>query len=124
VRTFTTKWFRRWAGKHGVTDNTLLVAVDEMRRGLIDADLGGHVVKKRVPLPGRGKRSGARTIVAFRDSHHVFFIYGFAKNERDNIDPDELDAFRLLAKELQSYDAERLTRAIRAGELYEVISNA
>jgi len=45
-----------------------------MRRGLIDADLGGHLVKKRVPLPGRGKSGGARTIVAFRAGHHTFYL--------------------------------------------------
>ena len=56
-----------------------------MARGLIDARLSRQVVKKRVPLPGRGKRGGARTLVAFRQDDNAFFIFGFAKNERTNV---------------------------------------
>lgn len=124
MRLFVTKWFARWARKQLVMDATLRVAVEEMANGLIDADLGGHVVKKRLALPGRGKRGGARVIVAFRIGHHTFFIYGFAKNERDAIADDELEGFRILARELHGYDAEQLERAIAAGELKEVLPDA
>jgi len=49
-----------------------------MEQGLVDADLGGHVMKKRVALPGRGKSSGARTNIACQVEDKAFFIYGFA----------------------------------------------
>jgi hypothetical protein len=124
VRVFKTKWFSRWARKQGVEDAALLTAVAEMAAGLVDADLGGHVVKKRIPLPGRGKRGGARCIVAYWSDHHTFFVYGFAKNERDNIDADELEAFRILAADLQRYDAASIAQAIEADQLSEVISDA
>lgn len=124
MRTLKTKWSSRWARKHAVTDDVLRAAVDEMSRGLVDADLGGHVVKKRLPLPGRGKRGGARTIVAFRTGRHTFFVYGFAKNERDTIDADELDGFRVLADALQHYGDRQLQQAIEAGELNEVLPHA
>jgi len=52
-----------WGRKVGIGDEVLCAAVEEMIQGLIDADLGGRVFKKRVPVPGRGKRGGARTIV-------------------------------------------------------------
>ena len=68
-----------------------------MEQGLIDARLGGQVVKKRVGLRGRGKRGGARTLVAFRQDDKAFFIYGFAKSERANVSGDELKALKLLA---------------------------
>ncbi len=124
MRIFATKWFSRWAGKQGVTAAALRKAVDEIRRGLIDADLGGHVVKKRVALAGRGKRGGARVIVAFHMGRHTFFVYGYAKNTRDNIDADELAALQALANELLGYSAEKLSKATEAGELDEVSNHA
>jgi hypothetical protein len=35
-----------------------------MANGLIDADLGGGIVKKRIALPGQGKRGSTRTLLA------------------------------------------------------------
>jgi hypothetical protein len=63
-RVFKTKHFSRWMRKTDLTGRTLSDAVKEIVCGLIDADLGAGVVKKRVALPGRGKRGGARTLVA------------------------------------------------------------
>lgn len=65
-----------------------------MRRGLVDADLGGCVFKKRVALPGRGKSGSVRTLLGFQQGHHVFLIYGFAKCARANISNAELRALR------------------------------
>jgi hypothetical protein len=73
-------------------------AASEVANGLADA-LGGYVYKKRVALPGRGKRGGARTVLAFRRGSAAFFIYGYPKNERANITDRELVALRRLAKE-------------------------
>ena len=85
MRIFKTKWFARWAYTEGVADAALLSAVEEMSRGLIDANLGGHVFKKRVGINGRGKRGGLRTLLAFRVGERAFFVFGFAKNERANV---------------------------------------
>jgi hypothetical protein len=76
--------------KSGVSDTALCAAVIEMAQGLIDADLGGGVVKKRVSLPGRGKRGGARAIVATNKGDRWFFLHGFAKTERENVSAEEL----------------------------------
>ena len=84
MRIFKNKVFNKWAEKEGLSDDTLRVAVDEMERGLIDADLGGHVVKKRVAVGGRGKSSGVRTLLAYKSGDKAFFVYGFAKNARMN----------------------------------------
>ena len=91
-----------------------------MKNGLVDADLGGHVYKKRVSLVGRGKRGGARTLIAFRIGETAFFLYGFAKNSRANISDKELKALRLLAGELMGYTEAALSKAAKAGELIEV----
>jgi hypothetical protein len=122
MRIFKTKWFHRWAAKEGLTEAVLHGAAVELVQGLGDA-LGGYVYKKRIALPGRGKRGGARTLVAYRSGQAVFFMYGFPKNERANIESDELKALRLLAKELLGYSEQGLARAVEAGELIEVSDN-
>ena len=55
-RVFKTRHFGRWMRKKELTDDALCAAVMEMAQGLIDADLGCGVVKKRIGLAGRGKR--------------------------------------------------------------------
>jgi hypothetical protein len=123
MRVFKTKWFARWADNEGMTDAGLLYAVDEMSRGLIDANLGGHVFKKRVGIRGRGKSGGLRTLLALRVGERAFFVFGFAKNERANVSDKELQALKLLASQLLDYDARALREALHAGELYEVESD-
>lgn len=90
MRIYKTKVFDRWLKKTELTDADLIQAVNEMNNGLIDVDLGEQVFKKRIALPGRGKRSGVRTLVASKIQDQWFFLYGFAKNERDNISDQEL----------------------------------
>jgi hypothetical protein len=79
-----------------------------MAAGLIEADLGGHVFKKRVAAPGRGKSGSARGVVATNLGSRWFFVYGFEKNERANIDDRELAAFQQLAGVLLRLDGSRL----------------
>jgi len=119
MRVFKTRAFSRWAGAEGLGDDALVAAVLEMEAGLIDAELGGQVVKKRVAPPGRGRR-GTRTLVAFRRAEKAFFIYGFNKTERANIGILELKALKLLAKELLGYPRRVLSKAMQAGELIEI----
>lgn len=120
MRIFKTRQFDKWADKEGLTDPALKAAVAEMENGLIDADLGGHVVKKRVALPGRGKSGGARTLLAYRSGKRAFFLYGFAKNERDNIDDKELKALKQLAVVLLGLGSTELAHALTEGKLIEV----
>ncbi len=89
-RVFKTRHFSRWMRKTELIDQVLCAAVSEMEKGLIDADLGGGVVKKRVPLPDRGKSGSTRTLVATNKGNRWFFVFGFEKNERANVSP--LDA--------------------------------
>ncbi|AEF56343.1 type II toxin-antitoxin system RelE/ParE family toxin [Marinomonas posidonica] len=123
MRIFKNKAFHRWAIKEGLADSALITAVDEIEKGLVDADLGGHVFKKRVALGGRGKSAGARTLLAYRFGQRAFFMYGFAKNSRANIDADELRALRRLAKELLEYSDIELIIAIEHGAFIEVKNN-
>jgi hypothetical protein len=101
-------------------DSALCAAVAEMAQGLIDADLGGGIVKKRIGLAGRGKRGGARTLVATNKGSRWFFVFGFEKNERANIAEDELEALKAMAEELLARTEPQLTKAIRDGALQEI----
>ncbi len=120
MRAFKTRAFARWASRESLNDAVLACAAVELAAGLIDARLGGHVVKKRVALPGRGKRGGARVLVVLRQNEKAFFVYGFSKNERASIGDTELRALKLLARELLNYSPALLTQAINAGELIEI----
>lgn len=119
-RVFTIRHFRRWMRKTGLSEAALCAAVAEMGQGLIDADLGGGVVKKRVPLPGRGKSGGARTLVATNRDDRWFFLYGFAKNERDNVSNDELEALQRLAADLLRLSPKDLGAEAASGSLREI----
>jgi len=122
MRILKTRIFDRWANNEGLTDQVLVAAGDEMEQGLVDAALGGHVYKKRVALPGHGKRGGSRTLLAYQSKDKAFFIFGFAKNERANINAKELKALKLLAKELLSYSNKKLEQAIKINELIEIVA--
>jgi len=98
-RVLKTRFFCRWMRKTTLTDELLCLAVQEMRKGLIDADLGAGVVKKRIAVPGRGKRGGARTLVATNKDTRWLFLFGFEKNVRANIRADEKEALQALAQD-------------------------
>lgn len=119
-RVFKTRHFSRWMRKTELTDRALCQAVEEMARGLIDADLGGDIVKKRVGLAGRGKRGGARTLVATNKGNRWFFVFGFEKNERANISDEELEALQDVAADLLARTARQLNEAIEDDSLQEI----
>jgi len=112
--------FSKWAAKEGLTDEVLKAAVTEMENGLIDADLGGNVYKKRAAIDGQGKSGGLRTILAFKVRNKSFFMFGFAKNQQDNVNKKELKALKLMAKNLLGYSNKKLNNALNASELIEV----
>ncbi len=123
MRIFYTREFGRAIIDTDLGESDLVTAAAEMNAGLWDATLGGQVYKKRVALTGRGKRGGARTLVAFRRADRVFFMYGFAKNQRANITPREKKALKRMAKELLGYEQRQLDAALKHGELIEIEVN-
>jgi len=119
-RVFKTRHFCRWMRKTDLTDDSLCNAVREMADGLIDADLGAGLVKKRVGLAGRGKRGGARTLVATNKGSLWFFVFGFEKNERANISAEEKQALQDLAQDLLARQPAQLDAAATEGALQEI----
>lgn len=117
---FKTRHFSRWMRKTELSDSALCAAVTEMTQGLIDADLGGGVVKKRVGVAGRGKRGGVRTLIATNKHNKWFFVYGFEKNQRDNISDNELEALQKIAKDWLTRTPSQLAVALTQGLLQEI----
>lgn len=123
AKKFKTRPFVRWLKKSGIANSDLCRAVDEMRQGLIDADLGGDLYKKRVAIGSKGKRGGARTIVAMNARGRWFFLYGFNKNERANINQRELMALQYLATDLLALSTKQLETAVEDNSLEEICSD-
>jgi hypothetical protein len=123
IRAFKTRHFSRWMRKMELTDNSLCAAVLEMAQGLIDADLGGGVVKKRVGLAGRGKRGGARTLVATNKGNRWFFLFGFEKNDRANISAEEKEALQSIARDLLARTGKDLDAQVEDGTLQEICND-
>lgn len=103
-----------------LSDAALCRSVMEMEAGLVDADLGGGLFKKRVALPGRGKRGSVRAIIATQRGGHWFFLFGYEKNERAAITNAERDALQLYASEFLKMSPAQLKRAVEYGDLQEI----
>ena len=123
MRIFKNKWFIRYARKEKIDDTALCESIGRAEKGLIDADLGGGLIKQRVARHGEGRSSGYRTIVAFRKGDKSFFIYGFAKNELDNISASDLLLLRRVARNYLQRNEAALRVLTGDRELQEVVIN-
>lgn len=120
VRVFVVKAFRRFQRKERITDEALCEAIERAERGLVDADLGGGLVKQRVARAGQGKSGGYRTIIAYRMGDRSVFLFGFAKSARDNIsEADRKDLTDFGAMWLAAHDDE-IASAITDDKLWEL----
>ena len=119
-RILKTRTFNRWLRKTLLTDAALLKAIDEMEQGLVDADLGGNIYKKRVALPGRGKSGSTRTLIATNRQNRWFFMFGFEKNDKENITQAELAYLQEVSQIFLGYSSDELQLAIDKGEFLEV----
>jgi len=121
LRVLKNRGFGRAARKNGLTDQALCAAVAEIEAGLIDARLGGSLLKKRIAKGSRGKSGGFRIIVAYRQHDRLVFLYVFGKNERDNITEQERLAFSEIGDEYMRLTAEKLNELVVKGTLIEVV---
>lgn len=112
--------FNRWMKKADLSDQALIQAVNEMKQGLIDADLGKGLFKKRVSLPGRGKRGAARTLLASNKKGRWIFLFGFQKNDRENITTQEREALQELSSDLLGFSDAEIKTAVTRRDLLEV----
>lgn len=123
MKIFKNAWFERFAKKQKLDDTALRDAILRAEKGLIDADLGGGVIKQRVARPGQGKSGGYRTIILYRKADRAFFVYGFAKSQQSNISNEEQAAFKQAAQYILGLSEEHLAEMIRKGQFSEVKDN-
>jgi len=108
------------ARKEGISDSVLKRAVELAENGLVDADLGGGVIKQRMARSGQGKSGGYRAILFFRRGDMAVFVYGFSKSQLENISKQEERAFREAAQFVLALSAEQLRALIERGDYMEV----
>lgn len=120
---YRSKAFTRLAGREGLTDADICQAVAEMNRGLIDANLGAGLFKKRIAMPGQGKRGSWRALLGFQTGKKAFFLYLFPKSSRDNIEDNEMKAMKSLTKYYLTLKPSEIKVALQCGELNEVNCN-
>ena len=110
----------QFAAREKISDLALCEAVARAERGLIDADLGGGVIKQRIARPNRGRSGGYRSIVLFRSGERAFFVFGFAKNQMENIDRNDLKIYRRTAQFTLALDDEEIQELLDTKEIIEV----
>ena len=120
MRVFKNRYITRYTAKQGITDADLLEAVQRAESGLIDADLGGGVIKQHIARQGQGRSGGYRSIILFKQGDRAFFVYAFAKNDRENIDRRELGQLKRTATTYLNYTADELTLLINNGTITEI----
>ena len=120
MQIFKNTWFQRIARREKITDEILRDAIARAEKCTIDADLGGNAIKQRIARVGQGKSGGYRTIIIYKKEDKAFFVYGFAKSERENIDKNEIDVFKKSAKELLALSDKHIQELIENGALTEV----
>lgn len=120
MQIFKTKWFMRYVRKERIEDDSLREAIERAERGLVDADLGGGIIKQRVARTGQGRSGGYRMLIAYCSGNRAFFIFGISKSKQDNISEDELTTLREIGAAWLDANTEQLKLAIKEGLLKEI----
>lgn len=123
MQIFKTKWFARFARKEGIEDQTLIDAIREISSGLVDADYGGGLIKKRIARDGGGKSGGYRSIIAYRSETRTVFMYCFAKSDKANLSHSEVTAYKTAASLYLGFNTAQIAEAVKKHELEEVLDN-
>ena len=123
-RIYKNRWFAKFASREAISDAALVEAIDRARRGLIDADLGGGLIKQRVARQGGGKSGGYRTLVIFRHERSAIFVFGFAKSSLANLNATELRAFKHAARIMLALTQAQIDIEVREARLFEVKDDA
>lgn len=121
TRILMNRWFQRFAAKERIGSQALIEAIERANRGLIDADLGGGVIKQRVARPGQGRSGGYRTLILFRVGSRAVFAFGFAKSDQANIAPADLALLKNTASMTLGLTEDDIARLVATGQLIEVL---
>ena len=117
---YKNKPFARFAKKARISDADLWKAAHLANEGMMDADLGGGVIKQRIARAGEGKSGGSRSIILFKKDDRAVYVYGFEKKDLANIRSNELEAFRELAQVILGYTKAEIMKRVQDGALFQV----
>ncbi len=120
MRIFKNKQFTRFSTKEGISDSKLCEAVKDIEAGKIDADYGGGVIKQRIARFNKGKSGGYRVVILYRLGDKAFFVYGFPKSKRGNINEAEERGLKKLAKVTFAFSDNEIAKLVETGEYKEV----
>lgn len=122
MRVFKNKWFNHWTRHEEIADAVLLKAAEEIAGGLVEADLGGGLFKKRLPRQGGGKSGGYRVLVGYKkpNAERIIFLYAFAKSDKANISDREKSALIFAAESFVSATDERVAVLLSTNVIWEV----
>lgn len=124
TRIYKNRWFAKFATREGISDATLVAAIEQANRGMLDADLGGGLIKQRVAREGGGKSGGYRTLVFFRHGERAIFAFGFAKSDKANLSAVELRTYKQAAKIVLTLTQAQIDTEVREGRMFEVNDDA
>ncbi len=120
MKNLMTKHFSKWASKQKIPKDELSKTLKELEFGNFEANLGGHIYKKRIRFQGQGKSGSGRTIICYKREDKAIFVHGFSKNEKPNLSPKELNVFKEMAKVLLGLSPDAIEAAIKNGDFIEV----
>jgi len=120
MKKLKTKWFNKWAKKQKLSNERLLLAIEDMQNNLSSVNLGGGLYKIRVSLEHSGKSSAFRTIVVYKENDRAVMVYGFMKKEQENLSASELKSFKTLSKDILALSDEALIHAIENKVFIEI----
>ena len=118
MNAFETRWFKKWSEKKGLMDDDLRDALERTIKGSGVVDLGGNVYKIRIAKNGQGRSGGFRTILIYKKGKRSLFIYGFEKNNQDNIDKGTLADYKKYATTFLDYTETDINRLVDNGTIF------
>ncbi len=124
MRVLKSRAFDRFARTTHIADADLWEAVERAEKGLVDANLGGGVIKQRIARARKGKSGGFRSIIFYKSNTLAVFVFGFEKRNLENISPSELRTFKDAAKVVLKLTENELGAAIEYGAYIEVAKPA
>jgi hypothetical protein len=120
LRIYKNKWFDKFARKESINDSTLFQVIQNVEKRQSESDLGGGVIKQRIARFNEGKSGGYRSIIFYRKGDKAFFVYGFAKNEKETLEDSEEREFKKLAKIILALSEEDIEKLVQTGAYKEV----
>jgi hypothetical protein len=109
MKAYLPKPFQRDCKKDGISNEDCVEAIRKAEKGLVDADLGGGLIKQRIPRGNLGAARGSRAIVFYKRGKVAVFLYIFPKSSKADLKKSETAAYMKFAEDL-SKELRKLSR--------------